>query len=267
MQDELNRDSIDLEKMLADLRDGFIAELPSRLEEIEQLMLGLENSSSFTEDYQDLYRHVHSIKGSAGTHGFHIISSVCHVFEDKVVEIGGTQDAFSNEALNEWLVFIDLIRSTIDLIRNGVVDFAEIEAELARLSGLGELYEYKCMVIMASGLHRELVADAFSKYPVKFRYVISGYEALGVLLKEPYDLLITNMEVSDLQGLPIISALRLSNNQNKEIPSILLTSGKVASYGSKIDPDYVIQKDSDLIENLNLVVRNIMRQLEEETTA
>ena len=87
--------------MLEDLRVGFITELPTRLEEMEQLMLDLENSSSFTEDYQDLYRHLHNIKGSAGTHGFHIISSICHVFEDKVVEIEGAQKAFSGETLDK----------------------------------------------------------------------------------------------------------------------------------------------------------------------
>ena len=162
-------------------------------------------------------------------------------------------------------MFIDLIRTTIDLILRDTNDFAEIEVELARLSGLGDSYEYRCLVIMASGLHRELVADAFSKYPVKFRYVVGGYEALGILLKEPYDALITNMEVPGLQGQSIISALRLSHNKNKDIPSILLTSGKVPSYGKKIDPNYIIQKDSDFIENLNLAVRNIMRKLEEES--
>ncbi|MCK4744065.1 MAG: Hpt domain-containing protein [Sulfuriflexus sp.] len=264
MQDKSNLVSIDIENMLAELRIGFIAELPTRLEEIEQLILDLEKTTSFTEDYQELYRHIHSIKGSAGTHGLHIISTICHVFEDKVVEIEGQQERLTGKMINEWLVFIDLIRTTIDLINHGVVDFSEVEVELEQLSGLGTHYEYKCLVIIASKLHRKLVVNAFEKTPVKFRYALSGYEALGMLLKEPYDMLITNMEVSELQGLSIIGALRMSNNRNKDIPTILLTAGKVTSYGKNIDPNYVIQKNADLIENLNLAVRNIMRQLQEQ---
>lgn len=256
--------SVDLENMLADLRNGFIAELPTRLEEIEQLILGLEKTSSFTEDYQELYRHIHSIKGSAGTHGLHIISTICHVLEDKVVEVEGQQEQFTSKMVNEWLIFIDLIRTTIDLIHHGVVDFSEIELELDQLSGLGTHYEYKCLVIISSKLHRTLVANAFENIQVKFRYALNGYEALGMLLKEPYDILITNMEVSELQGPSVIGALRMSNNRNKDIPTILLTAGKVTNYGKSIGPDYVIKKDADLIENLNLAVRNIMRQLQEQ---
>lgn len=262
MQDKSNNSSVNIGAMLAELRVGYIAELPTRLEEIEDIILNLQKTASFTEDYQELYRHIHSIKGSAGTHGLHIISRVCHVLEDKVTEIEGAQERFSSETLSEWLVFIDLLRTTIDLIRNDVADFAEVEAELERLSGLGVIYEFKCMVIMASELHRKLVLSAFDKYPIKFRFETNGYDALGILLKEPYDILITNMEVSDLQGLPVISALRVSNSQNKDIPSILLTSGKVASLGKKIAPNYIVQKNADLIENLNLAVRNIMQQLQ-----
>lgn len=262
MQDKLDNSNVNIEAMLAEMRVGYIAELPTRLEEIEDIILNLQKTASFEEDYQELYRHIHSIKGSAGTHGLHIISRVCHVFEDKVTETEGAQERFSSETLSEWLVFIDLLRTTIDLIRNDVVDFADVEAELERLSGLGVIYEFKCMVIMDSELHRKLVLSAFDKHPTKFRFETNGYDALGILLKEPYDVLITNMEVSDLQGLPLISALRISNSQNKDIPSILLTSGKVASLGKKIAPNYIVQKNADLIENLNLAVRNIMQQLQ-----
>ena len=262
MQDKSNNSSVNIEAMLAELRVGYIAELPTRLEEIEDIILNLQKTASFVEDYQELYRHIHSVKGSAGTHGLHIISRICHVLEDKVTEIEGAQESFSNEMLAEWLVFIDLLRTALDLIRNSVVDFTEVEAELERLSGLGVIYEFKCMVIMDSELHRKLVLSAFDKYPIKFRFENNGYDALGILLKESYDVLITNMEVSDLQGLPVISALRLSNSQNKDIPSILLTSRKVASTGKKIAPNYIVQKNADLIENLNIAARNIMLQIQ-----
>ena len=57
-----------------------------------------------------------------------------------------------------------------------VVDFADIEAELERLSGLGVIYEFKCMVIMDSELHRKLVLSAFDKHPTKFRFETNGYD-------------------------------------------------------------------------------------------
>jgi len=265
MQSNLNSGSVDIEKMLAELRLGYVAELPARLEEIEQIILTLKSTDSFTEDYQNIYRHIHSIKGSAGTHGLHIISSVCHVLEDRIIDVEGNQELVDEKFIENILSFIDLLRTTLDLINSKVEDFAEVEAELDRLSGKGSEYEYKAMLIMASVLHRKLVASAFEKFPVKFDYATNGYEALGKLLKQPFDILITNMEVSDLQGLPIISALRMSSNRNRDIPTILLTSGKVPSYGRLIDPNYVIKKDADLMENLQIAATNIVKNLNQKS--
>jgi len=264
MSVDSNNSSINIEKMLEELRLGFIAELPSRLEEIEEIILGLKKSNSFTEDYQNIYRHVHSVKGSAGTHGLHIISTVCHDMEDLVIEVEGNQGLITDKFINRLLAFIDLLRTTIELINDKVDDFSDIEVELERLSGKGIEYEFKGLIVMASVLHRNMVTNAFEKYPVKFRYTKNGYDALGLLLKEPFDLLITNMEVSDLQGLPLISALRMSNTRNRDIASVLLTSGKIKSYGRKVDPDYIIQKDADLMENLVLAAGNIVNGLTEK---
>ncbi len=264
MDNNVCNGNVDIEKMLAELRLSYITELPSRLEEIEQIVLTLKNTDSFTEDYQSVYRHIHSVKGSAGTHGLHIISMVCHVLEDKVIEVEGNQALLTDKFIENTLSFIDLLRTTLDLINSKVEDFAEVEAELERLSGKGSEYEYKGLLIMASVLHRKMVASAFERYPVKFRFATNGYDALGLLLKEPFDILVTNMEVSDLQGLPIISALRMSHNRNRNIPSILLTSGKLHMYGRTIDPSYVIKKDSELMENLQIAATNIVNSLNEK---
>ena len=262
MQGKSDLASASIEKMLAELRSGYIAELPTRLEEIEDIILGLKNSASFTEDYQSIYRHVHSIKGSAGTHGLHIISTVCHALEDKVIEVEGHQSLASDAFIDSLLKYIDLLRKTLELVQDGVDDFADIEAELERLSGKGSEYEYNGLVIAASDLHRKLVAKAFEKHPVKFRYINNGYEALGMLLKQTFDFFITDMEVPDLQGMPIISAVRLSSSRNKMIPSILLTSRQVPSYNKGIDPDYVIKKDSVMLENLSTAAKDVINQLQ-----
>lgn len=259
--------NIDVERMLAELRLSFVADLPSRLQEIEELILNLKNSGSFIEDYQDIYRHVHSVKGSAGTHGLHIISNICHVLEDKVIEVEGNQELISGEFVTRVLGFIDLLRSTLDLINDNVDDFSNIEVELERLGGKGSEYEFKGLLIMASALHREMVVNAFEKFPVKFHYATNGYDALGILLKEPFDLLVTNMEVSDLQGLALIGALRMSSNRNREIPSILLTTGKLHTYGRNMDPSYVIAKDAQLMKNLNVAASEIVKELNDKLEA
>ena len=263
MQSITGNANMDIAKMLAELRDGFIADLPSRLEEVEDLILGLKNTAAFSDDYQSLYRHVHSIKGSAGTHGLHIVSTVCHAFEDLIIEVEGDQALLTDKHISKWLKYIDLLRTTLHVIDESNEDFTEIESELASLAGKGTEYEFRGLMVMSSELHRKLCLCAFENQPVKFSYATSGYEALGLLLKEPYDLLVTNMEVSDLQGMSVISALRLTNNRNSRIPTMLLTSAEVEQYHKDIDPDYVIKKDSALMDQLNVAASEIVKQLKQ----
>jgi len=253
--------NVDIAKMLVELRDGFIADLPARLEEVEDIILAMRKTTSFTEDYESLYRHIHSIKGTAGTHGLHIISTVCHAFEDLIIEVDGDQSVLTDKHVTNWLTYIDLLRTTLDLIKAGAQTFPEIEEALDSLRGKGSDFEFRGLMVMSSELHRKLCLNAFEDFPVKFSYTSSGYEALGLLIKEPYDLLITNMEVSDLQGLPLISALRISKNRNSKIPSVLLTSGRTDHYNKKIEPDYIIKKDEHLMEKLNNAANEIVSQL------
>ena len=261
MSNKLSTVGVDVERMLAELRIGFVADLPSRLQEIEDLILALKGSASFIEDYQDIYRHVHSIKGSAGTHGLHIISTVCHALEDKVIEIEGDQKLISDAFIETVLGYIDLLRTTLDLINDNIDDFSTIEVELDQLSGKGSEYDFRGILVMEGVLQRKLVTNAFEKYPVKFSYTTNGYDALGMLLKEPYDLLVTNMEVTDLQGLPLITALHLSNSRNNDIPSVLLTSGKKQIDIKDIGPDYIVQKDSMMLESLSHAADKIISEL------
>ena len=63
-----------MQKMLRQLRATFLDELPERLDRLDNLLLDIEKLGAATgEEFNELYRGVHSIKGSGGTHGLHII--------------------------------------------------------------------------------------------------------------------------------------------------------------------------------------------------
>ena len=69
--------------VLESLKDEFIETLPERLESIESHILGLKDDS----DVENLLRIVHSLKGAAGTHGFHIFTKISHQMEDMMSEL------------------------------------------------------------------------------------------------------------------------------------------------------------------------------------
>ena len=247
--------------MLAELRKAFLAELPLRLDEIEQLVLTLSQPDTFRENFETVYRHIHSLKGSAGTHGLHIISTICHNMEDTLNGVVSAGTHMDNETINNCLAYIDLLRKTLLQIKSSFDDYAEIERDLDKLRNRSISDNYHGLIVITSQLHKQICLSAFEEHPVSFTSVSNGYEALGRLLTERFDILITNMELPMLHGIALVGAVRLSSTINKRIPSVLLTSHPPKSLVRYTDPDYVVSKDSNMLVTVTSIANEIMNKL------
>lgn len=262
-QSNNNPNDIDIPELLSDLKKGFIADIPSRLDKMESIILAMEGEDSFIEDYENLYRHAHSLKGSAGSYGLHIITSICHALEDALNEIGRKSARFHEYGTDYWLRYIDLIRLVLAEISKGGENFSAFEEELNRLQSIqpdGEHYQMHCLVIASSSLYESILTDAFAKQPIKFSFSYDGYKALGRLLTESFDLVISDYEVPLLNGKALFCALRLSDCRNRKVKTLLLTSRASEKTARFIDPDFVIMKDKNFSRNLSKVIAQISSQ-------
>jgi chemotaxis protein histidine kinase CheA len=77
--------------LLASMREAFLDELPERCGHFDALILSLETSPDDREAFNELYRGVHSLKGSGGTHGLSIITTICHQLENLLSETEARQ--------------------------------------------------------------------------------------------------------------------------------------------------------------------------------
>jgi len=82
--------SADFSLLLAGMRDDFIRELPERCDLIEESVLAMGQDPAGALD--DLFCHVHSLKGSGGTFGVPLITRICHQFESFVSAARGRFD-------------------------------------------------------------------------------------------------------------------------------------------------------------------------------
>ena len=227
-----NTNNIDVSELLADLKKGFVADIPVRLDDMESIILSMERGVSFIDNYEGLYRHAHSLKGSAGSYGLHIITSICHAMEDALNEVG----------------------------RDNFVTYEDALKKLQSVQPGGEQYHLHCLVVTASSLYENILANEFGNGTIKFSYCNDGYKALGRLLTESFDLLISDYEVPLLNGQALFGSLRLSDSKNRQIKTMLLTSKTDGKYTRSTDPDYVIHKDKDFSQNLSMTIRAIAKQ-------
>jgi len=130
--------------------DAYIFEATSLLERLDQILMATESNSSFgEEDINEIFRIMHTIKGSSAMMGLDNMSKLAHAVEDMFFIIREEHPVIANiESLYD-LVFkaSDLLKAEIDLIQEDEytpTDFTElmgnIEAYAAALKS-GETAE------------------------------------------------------------------------------------------------------------------------------
>lgn len=254
-----------LQEMLRQLRSVFLDDLPDRLDTLDNLLLAIEKrGGASVDEFNELYRIVHSIKGSGGTHGLHILSAICHQFEDSLNAVTGHLAVLSQTFIDNSFDYVSLLRAVVDQARRGNDTFLEIERKLLELHGKAFAVERALLLVDNSRFSANYYTQALKELPVRVVVEDNGYAALLRVLQEPFDILVTSLEVPTLNGKALIGALRLSGSPNRNIQTILLTSNAGLEKQRKraTDANYVVVKNPAAMANLHDAVGDILTLLD-----
>lgn len=244
-------------RLLHELRLGFLEYLPERLDEIESLVLNLEQDQHPSNDthpiYDELYRHIHSLKGSAGTHGIPVISLITHQFEDVLTEIG-TGLAVTPIFIDIFLVYVDLIRKATKLAHDENADFKHIKSELDAIRKKLKHGKKLVLIIESSSFMVSLYKESLNNLPIEISVIDDGLEALGWLLREKYDVVIMGAETKSLNGKALLYALRAAGGINRDVMAIIVTSSQQTQFADTLGPDAVLTKNKGLSKHLHKVI-------------
>jgi len=245
----VNSDSF--QQLLLQLRNTFLEEIPEKLDRLDQLLVAMEKAGVDSDSFNEFYRIVHSLKGSGGTFGLHIVTTICHQLEDLLnTANGGTK--YSPKLISISLDYVDLLRMAFEQSRAGNTSFPQIEERLSELHRKLAPKHFTVLIVDNSKLSTQIYLQALAELPVRPVMMDDGLVALRRILTEPFDLLITTNEIPVLNGIALIGALKLSASKNRNVKTILVTSNsKIAAYVNRsTDSDYVIVKDAQLAQNL-----------------
>lgn len=242
-----------LEALLLQLRRGYLQELPDKFERLEaQLLEAGRTGDDSGERFNDFYRQVHSLKGSGGTYGLHVLSSICHQLEDYLQLQAGKPPRLEPGHTGPALRHIDLLREAASRATAGQEHFEAIEHQLAQLRE--ELFPrtLTALVVLSSRATAQLCLQVLAT--CGFRGVLEpdSHAALRRALTEQFDVLITSPELPVLSGAGLLAAIRLSSQPDRRLRSVLITGGSGAARALRrlIDPDYVLARDQHLAHNL-----------------
>lgn len=243
--------------LLDNMRQEFIDGLPERCHSLEELILALEEAApNNREIFNELYRSVHSLKGSGGTHGMSIITTLCHQLENALTEVESQQD-FGKQFASGALAYVDLLRQVIVQARLDRPDYSGIECDLEMLHRSGLQSRKAGLIAESSSAMAGFYQQALTVLPVQLTVVDNGLTALERLLHESFDFVIVGRELKELNGIALIAALRASQGRNHRIPALLLTS-RGNSLPDQAHFNAVISRDQKQAENLVAAVRQVL---------
>ena len=245
--------------LLHRLRQMYLAEIPEKAAELEELVLEIENSGITEDRYNDLFRRIHSLKGSGGTYGAQIITAVCHCFEDYLTASNFKEFNPTHQSTKFALAFVDLLRSAAIALENSPEHIPEIESRLAQLRQSAFLPQYVALVVESGETIVNIIRHVLKNYGCRMVLMEDGYQALGRALAEPFDLVITSMEMPGLNGSALIAALKLAVSTNTDVKCILLTANQSLSL-PKPEPDFLLLKNATMLSNLNAMIKTILEQ-------
>jgi len=240
--------------LLEQLREGFIADLPARIDEIEDEVMSSKDSDS----YDKLFRMVHSLKGSAGSYNYHVVTKIAHSMEDVMLALMQRNQFGTTPTINLLLKFIDIMRDTVDSL--AATDEAPRDVD-ERLDSLREQVfteKLKILIVEPSKLYASLIEHILQSLPVDFTFAPDGMRALDSLLLNKYDLLVTSLESSRLNGDALVAALRLLHNFNRNIKTVLITSHDLSKIPNKSDFDEILDRKEVKGGGLKLIVGGML---------
>lgn len=256
-----------VERLLESIRDSFVAELPERCDDLEQLVLALGKMQSFAAAFEEVYRKVHSLKGSAGTHGLGMLTLISHQFEDLLSTLDQDFAKVNDAIIDTSLRYVDLLRECSLAAADGRrVDAHRVNDTLEKLKFSIFPGEFSCLIVENSKMLARVAQHAIEGLPVAVSIVDNGVAALERLLHEKFDILITSKELPSLNGVALISAVRYSEGVNRDVFTLLLTSKPTFNPPNPGMIDVVLHKDGQLASNLMGIVREQIRGLRKAAT-
>jgi len=247
-----------IDDLLVELKETYINSFHNQTNEIESYLLALEKGADFQESFEALYRRVHSIKGSAGTYGFSIISSICHQMEDFLTDDVDINTYKDKSIIDTLFAYLDLLCETHDFINAGNTDFKSIEQKLENISRKSTTSSTLCLCVgLSNSIHQQIIKEIATNLHIHCSYVDNSLTALERLMHEQFDIMITARENTDIDGVALIGTLRLNNAKNANVKSILVTSNPKISVPDNLKPDYIVKKDQSFAMNLQTALSQI----------
>lgn len=251
---------------------GYLDDMTDTLGTIEALILGL-NSNRASENQRKILQMLHSIKGTAGGYGLGEFSPVVHKMED-ILGILASGSVSSEEVVNDLLEQVDVMLAMVAKARaNPEAVIAEMDKPQESLKVIFNNPNYvesndgkvkddslKVLILEDSKFVNKIVLQSLSPFNVTCSLAADGYSALGRLIFEKFDAIITHVHVNLIDGVNLTKILNLIESPNKNTPFLFISSSdSINNLNAQSNLVRIVKKGPELPKKLVEVLGSMVK--------
>lgn len=246
----------------------YLAEQTDTMDDIESLFLFIESNPDDKNKMRELKRIVHSFKGASGSYDFQFLPIACHYIEDKFDQMRGSQ----KYDFSLFFKIIDLMKEYIQTFfepgfseKKIIEKFNILKGDVAKKVPVGEkqdsIASIRILVLESTNTLSKAYRYLFGEMNIEYVSVNSGMDALALLLREKYDVLITGTATGLLDGQSLIAVCKIITGPSANVFTILTTSSGNLALDDINCPNKIIIKDESLLNNLKKTIGTIDKSI------
>jgi len=126
---------------ISELLDAFVEDIFEKLDELSELFFRLEENADKETTLNSILQIYHGIKGTGGTFGFHVVSTLAHNFESVFTRFLGNTDLITPEIVSKLLRSLEIFKQFTNNIKKQTPTQEEEDQLFALLESLESVDE------------------------------------------------------------------------------------------------------------------------------
>lgn len=238
---------IDLEEFKLE----YLENLREEMLRIENEVLKLESSSDSDRPsiLHEIFRTIHSLKGSAGSYEFYMLTTIFHQFEDFIS---------NNLQKSQSPALIDTCLNFLDIAKNCSIDYKQKSTEIEKYATIleGETVQEstingKILLIERNKSIVKIITKVAQNNQLEVVALSNGATAINRIIHERFDLIVTSKDLDTLDGESVLKGVRVMKNLNQKTPMVLISSDEHTEIASSDLKIRFMQKDQNLTSNMS----------------
>ena len=231
----------------------FLETTLEQIELIESIAIQVKKGSASLADVNTVLRTIHSIKGISESYGYPHGSVICHSLEDFLNE------GISLDHVPTIIKYCDLLNDYYSAGKVSDNDFViDARQKLITLETSCSDALFKVLLVEPSRTVRAQFRNMVADLDVKVSECEDGYEALGRLLKEEFDIVCTSVQTTTIDGVALLKSLPIYNLPSKRLHKILSSSSRMPRELQEMPDFHLAKKDQNWGEAIRQIMCNIM---------